>query len=178
MKLLDWNTRLTDEYVELILHIAPYNIREVDSTRGLVGRDIEIRAKKEKRSINANSYYWSLINGIASAVKLSSTEVHNKMLSDYGAEWIDENGNRTWVLLPIDTQYQKEETLHLKPTSRTSVNNKGEWYRAFILMKPSHMYDTKEFSRLLDGAIQEARQLGIEIRSDEWVQQIKESWGM
>lgn len=178
MRVLNAQVTATTERVILTLNILPFDYEEAHAIKREIekGGEIEIKRKKEKRSINANSYYWSLINKIAVKIRSTSVETHNAMLRDYGVEWLDGSGNRMFVQLPNSVEYQKDETLHLRPTSKTSENAKGTVYRTYVLLKPSHLYDTKEFSRLLDGAITEARQLGIEIEDDNWIKQIKESW--
>lgn len=178
MKLIGKNITATTKAVILTLEIDPFDYREAHSTNSLIrnGDDIEIKVKRQKRSLNANSYYWLLINKIATAIKSTSTEVHNKMLRDYGVEWTDANGNRMFVQLPEAIEYQREERLHVKPTARVTENANGCKYRTFVLLKPSHMYDTKEFSRLLDGAIYEAKILGIETESEDWIERIKNTW--
>lgn len=49
------------------------------------------------------------------------------------------------------------ETYHLKPTSEFEDDK-----RCWVMMKGSHEMDTAEMTRLLDGLIDECRQVGIE----------------
>lgn len=175
MKIL--NAQVTANTKRLILTLA-VDVKDADEVHQLKndlkdGGEIGIILKDKKRSINANSYYWSLIGKIASATKQSTTEVHNQMLSDYGVPWLDADFNRTFVQLPKSVNHLKDETLHLKATSKVLENSKGIKYRVYVLMKPSHMYTTKEFSDLLDGAISEAKNIGIDIGDEEWIERIK-----
>lgn len=45
---------------------------------------IECREYRKKRSLNANSYYWALINEIANTLRMSKEELHFKMLKGNG----------------------------------------------------------------------------------------------
>lgn len=178
MRVLNSQVSATTKSVRLILDISPFDYKDVHAINDSLksGDEIKIERAKEKRSMNANSFYWSVIGKIATSLRTANIEIHNRMLSDYGVEWLDGNGNRIFVQLPMSVNYLKEETFHVKPTSKVSENSKGVSYRTYVLLKPSHLYDTAEFSRLLDGAISEARRLGIEVEDDAWIEQIKSTW--
>ena len=42
--------------------------------------------------------------------------------------------------------------------------------------KDTHMMDTKEFSRVIDGAVQEAKELGIETDTPKQIEEMKRKW--
>lgn len=120
--------------------------------------DIDITEHKEKRSLTANAYYWVLLSKIAKALKLTMTEVHNQLLSEYGV--IDtEIGS---VILRDDIEWQKLQEIHLRPTTATRVLDNGKLYRVYFVIKGSHNYDTKQMTDLINGVVQEAKQLNIE----------------
>ena len=72
------------------------------------------------------------------------------------------------ITVPIpDTEKAEKEvvrsmTYHLKPTSQVRVGAKGVKYRTYVFLKGSHSLSTEEMSVLLDGAVQEAKEQGIE----------------
>jgi hypothetical protein len=43
---------------------------------------LEVSEYKEKRGLNANAYFWILVNKIAIALNVTDTEVHDKLLAD------------------------------------------------------------------------------------------------
>jgi hypothetical protein len=45
------------------------------------------------------------------------------------------------------------------------------------VMRGSHTYDTREMSRLIDGTVEEAKELGIETLTPEQLERMKASWG-
>lgn len=134
---------------------------------------IRIDYPARKRSLTANGYYWHLVDEIAKAVKTSTAEVHNTLLSRYGAPQRDKDGKIAYVLIKDGDSYRKDETLHLKPTDSTE-DRKGTLYRWFILLKGSSKYDSREMARLIDGAISEAKDLDIDTLS---VNELKELEG-
>ena len=57
------------------------------------------------------------------------------------------------MLLLDSINYKELPYVHLKWSRYTQTIN-GKTYRGYVVMKGSHEYDTKEFSRLVDGLIQ------------------------
>lgn len=133
---------------------------------------ITIAKWREQRSLTANAYYWAIVAKIADAVDASQIVVHNLLLRRYGVlDTID--GETLTVFIP-DTPEAEEQALndelrHMRPTSHVRQGKDGRGWRAYRLMKGSSKYDTKEFSVLLDGAISEAKEMGIETLPPEEV---------
>ena len=46
--------------------------------------DLDIKQHREKRSLNANNYFYALIGKIATKLGLTNTEVHNIEISENG----------------------------------------------------------------------------------------------
>lgn len=116
--------------------------------------DMDIKEHKERRSLNANGYYWVLCQKLASARRLSLTEMHNWLMSDYGQLY---DGDGIELALRPDIQWMRMDDLHLRPTGRF----KGD-FPIYQVVRPSRTYDTREMSILIDGVIREANEQGIE----------------
>lgn len=140
----------------------------------LSGRDIRLRAEiwRNKRSLNANGYYYILASKIAQKLSCGLTEVCNRLIADYGRP-DDDIGH---VILRSDINWLKLDTIHLRPTTRTKVLDNGEVYRVYMVMRGSHTYDTAEMSALIDGAVSEAKDLGIETMTPAELEEIKRAW--
>lgn len=127
--------------------------------------DVEIKKHRKKRSLSANAYYWALIGKLADALKAPQTLVHNMILRDYG-QMERYGGKLVYVVLPDTAEAEEKagraETYHLKPTSQTKYGLDGQVYRTWMLLRGSSTYNTHEFSRLLDGLIEECKDAGIE----------------
>lgn len=135
---------------------------------------IEVKEYREKRSLNANAYFHVLVGKIAEALRVSHTEVHNQMISDYGV-WDDSIPE---VIMDADVPWLKIDYIHLKPTTRTRMLDNGRLYRVYLVMRGSHTYDTKEMARLIDGAVSEAKELGIETLTPAEIERMKQQWGV
>ena len=126
---------------------------------------IKVTKHREKRSLDANAYYWQLIGKLAKAQNISNNYCHNVMLRRYGVlEEID--GKPMFFVIPDTDEAEKKadeaETYHIKPTSNVREGNDGKMYRTYMLLKGSSQMDTAEFSRLVSGLVDECRQCGIE----------------
>ena len=138
------------------------------------GKDyrIEIKQIRHKRSIDQNSYYYSLVGKIASVLGASKTEIHNQQLAKYGTLLTDSDGKVLYCLYKASIDYLGNEQVHLKPTGKTEDRN-GVTYAWYQVLKPTHEMDSKEFSDLLDGTIQDAKDLGIETLSPDEIAHMK-----
>ena len=133
---------------------------EIDGDADISGA-VEIKPLKDKRSLNANSYFWVLVSQIAQKMRTSINEVHNLMLSRYGYPEIVANN---LVTLPLreDIDPNELEGIHLKSSGHVTVNSKGTRYINYYVMRGSHTFNTAEMSHLIDGVISEAKDLGID----------------
>lgn len=129
--------------------------------------DLELKIHRERRSLDANAYYYKLMSLMAEKLHTSLNEVHNITLSRYGYPEIIEN-NLVTITLRTDIDPNKLEGIHLKSTGHITTNSKGTEYMNYILMRGSHTFNTLEMSHLIDGVISEAEELGIDtITPDE-----------
>lgn len=141
--------------------------------------DIEIKKHRERRSLDANAYYWVLITKAAKRLRISNNRAHNLMLRRYGAlEVID--GQVVYLVLP-DTDEAEEralesETYHIRPTSQVKAGKDGKQYRTYIMLKGSSDYDTAEMSRLINGIVDECKEMGIETMPPDKLAALLEGW--
>ena len=128
-------------------------------------KTVDIKEHREKRSLNANSYYWKLVGKIAQAERLSTSYIHNLLLRQYGQpEYM--NDRLVYVVIPDDDtstrKTEESDSYHLKPTSQVKTGKDNIAYRTYIMLRGSHSYDTKEMSSLINGAVEMAKESGIE----------------
>lgn len=134
--------------------------------------NIELKRYREKRSLNANAYFHVLVDKIAAALRSTHTEIHNWLISEYGQ--IDEQINN--IILDDKIEWRKIETIHLRPTTATRVMDNGKLYRVYWVMRGSHTYDTAEMSRLIDGTVEQAKDIGIETLTSDELERMKSAW--
>lgn len=127
--------------------------------------DVKIDKHREKRSLNANAYLWKLVTEIGNVLNKSKEEVYLQMLIDYG------QSEMVSILSEIDVKgYFKYYKL-----AGTSILN-GKEFNHYKIYKGSSEYDTKEMFILLNGVVQEAKNLGIKTKDDIELERLLEEW--
>ena len=125
----------------------------------------EIKEHKEKRSLTANAYAWSLIGKIADALRTSKEETYLTMLKRYG------QSEMVSVLSSIDVSgYFK----YYEPIATTMLQ--GKEFTHYKIFKGSSEYNSREMAVLIDGIISEAKELDIETLPPAEVERLKEMW--
>ena len=126
--------------------------------------DCEIKQHREKRSLDANAYYWSLIGQYADWMRLPKQRVHNMMLEAYGQEMIHE-GTLCTAILPDGDWYLDLVDYHLRKTGKTITGTEGQTLRVYKIIYGSHTYDSYEMAVLIDGLISEIQGSGAQIET-------------
>lgn len=125
----------------------------------------EIKEHKEKRSLTANAYAWTLIGKIAEVLRTSKDETYLTMLKRYG------QSEMVSVVSSIDVSgYFK----YYEPIATTTLQGK-EFTHYRVYLGSSH-YNTKEMAVLIDGIISEAHDLGLSTLPPAEVERLKEMW--
>lgn len=128
-------------------------------------KQFDISEHKEKRSLNANAYAWSLIGKIADAMRITKDEAYLKALKDWGQSEI------VSVLSSINVSgYFK----YFEAIGTATLQ--GKEFTHYKIYKGSSEYDTREMSILIDGLIQDAKELNIDTLPPNEVQRLKEMW--
>ncbi len=135
--------------------------------------DVEIKKHREKRSMNANSYFHVLVNKIAAESGGSDDAVKRRLVVAYGAIDTDEDGLKIGFKLPASVDVDK-----IYPYVRCfdTREENGKLFKCYLVYKHTSDMDSKEMARLIDGAVSEARELGIETDTPEQIARYKEAW--
>ena len=137
-----------------------------DELHGVEKVSIKLDRYREKRSLNANNYAWSLITEIANAMLLSKDDVYLLMLKRYGqCEMISVKDG-----IPIG-QYIK----YCDRAGESWLN--GVLFKHYRVYKGSSEYDQREMAIFIDGVVQEAKDLGIDTRTPDEIAKLKGLWG-
>lgn len=120
---------------------------------------------RQKRSLDANAYYWSLLTKLAEVLKVSKPCAHNMILRKYG-QLVIFDGSVAYVRIP-DTDIAEHEALeastyHIRPTGQVVTGKDGTIYRTYVMLKGSSDYNTKEMTELIDGLVWDCKELEIE----------------
>ena len=152
-----------------------FEVDAVDEIRGMDDKDLDITAKvhREKRSLNANAYFHLLVDKMADKLHVSKPRMKNMLLGRYGQREITaEKPLIITVLSNIDLL--EREDIHCIPVGYASLQGKD--FTHWAVIRPSHTYDTHEMSVLIDGTVEEAKELDIETLTPRQLEEMKRLW--
>lgn len=132
----------------------------------------KIEPYRKKRSLDANGYMWVILRQMAEKLKTTDKEIYREMIRRVGQV----------TILPV-----KDEAIETF-VKRWELNGEGwqvdvigackntEGYSNLRCYYGSSVYDTKEFSVLLDEVITEAKELGIETATPDEIERMKQEY--
>jgi hypothetical protein len=134
---------------------------------------IECKEYRKKRSLDANSYAWSLIGKIADALRTSKEEIYIKMLTRYG--------QREKQLISIIAEEEALKMIyravdnHCCEVGESELN--GKTFKHLAILIGSSQYDGRQMAILIDGIVSECKELDIETMTPNQLAELKSSWG-
>jgi len=134
---------------------------------------LTIEKTKKKRSLNANSYFHVLANKIAEAMNIGEDEAKVNLVLEYGAIMVDDQGKNVGFKLPVGVNVNSIYK-YAKWFDKRTEN--GTDFDCFILYEHTHKLDSKQMARLVDGAVYECQELGIETQTPEEIERMKSLW--
>lgn len=125
----------------------------------------EVKEFKEKRSLNANNYYWELVTQLGNVLRMDKEELHFLLLQKYGqSEMIS-------VLAEID---MKDYLKYFVEAGESILN--GKTFKHYKIYKGSSEMNRKEMSILINGLVDECHIQGIETRPQEEINSLLDRW--
>lgn len=125
--------------------------------------DFKISKHREKRSLDANAYYWVLVGKISEALHQDKQKIHLLMLKSYGV--IYQMATPTREIGGI--KYFELDGIREKDGKRIYIYN---------IYKPSSEMNTKEMAKLIDGVVETAKDMDIETMTPDELKILKEEW--
>lgn len=131
-----------------------------------------IKEYRKKRSLDANAYFWVLCGEIAAAILAPPEEVYRSYVRDIG-------GN--YEVFPVRNEFADKfpdvwATDHIGWFAENIGPSKFKGYTNFRCFYGSSVYDTSQMSRLLNLALADCKELGIETLSEMELSRLKEEW--
>ena len=137
----------------------------VDEMRDKDKLSIEVKPYREKRSLNANAYAWTLIGKIADAVRAGKDEIYLKLLKRYGQSEIVSVRSH----IPVENYFK-----YFEAAGESKLNGKD--FTHYRVYKGSSEFDTREMSIFIDGVVSEAKDLGIQTETPNQIAEMKARW--
>ena len=133
--------------------------------------DCEIKEHREKRSLDANAYCWTLLDKLADALRTTKEELYLQKVREVGpfkdfclTDGEAKTFRHAWEKL--GTGWPTEVVDYHQDGDRQVV-------RAYY---GSSTYNTKRMSRLIDSIVEDCKAIGIETLPPEKLAAMKEEW--
>lgn len=137
--------------------------------------DIEIKVHRERRSLDANAYFHVLVGKIAEALTISKARCKNILIGRYGQPEILENEQPAILKSNIPVvDMLEQEMLHCIAIGGKQENGRDITF--YKVMRGSHTYNTYEMSKLIDGTVADAKELGIETMTPAELERMVNAW--
>ena len=131
--------------------------------------DVEIKEHREKRSLDANAYFWVLVDRLA---EKTGTDIYRSYIREIG-------GNNETVCISdkgVD-RLRREWERNGDGWQTSTTPSKLPGCTNVVLYYGSSTYDTAQMSRLIDLIVQDCREQGIETLPPDKMAGMMEEWG-
>jgi len=145
------------------------NLAEYDDLKDVEDLDIKITKHREKRSLNANAYCWTIIGKIAEEIGATKEDVYKKFIKDKGVYrviTIDKKAADTFIKLWTDKGlgWLCEKSSQTK----TMVD--------IVAYYGTSSYNTKQMANFINYVVEEATNLKIPTIPDKELERLINEW--
>ncbi len=154
-----------------ITFLVNSNINSLEEIENVPLLDIEAKKHRNKRSLDANAYCWTLLGKLSEKMNIKAVDIYKMEIKDIGV----------YEVLPIkDVAVEK----FIQAWQKNGIGwiceiigkSKIEGYTNVKAYYGSSSYDTKEMSRLIDSIVYDCKMQGIETATPEELSRLKEAW--
>lgn len=136
--------------------------------------DVEAKPHRERRSLDANAYFWVLAGKLSAVMQIPPNDVYKQYIPNVGGNYEVipvredriEHWDRIWC-----SGHVGRCTDDLGPCRNTPGYN---YIRSYF---SSSDYDTAQMSRLIDLIVQDCKDQGIETLTPAELERMKGEWG-
>lgn len=155
--------------VRVIAELASY----IDSLSDDKEYKIEVKERKEKRSLSANNYFWAMVDKLAEKLRLSKTDIYRSYVKEIG-------GNNDVVCCINKAVNALCEAWQGRGTGWITEleESKIEGCTNVRLYYGSSTYDKAQMSRLIELAKQDCIENDIPVWDEDELQRLCDEWGV
>ena len=135
---------------------------------------IEIKKYRKSRSLDANKYFWKLLQEVCDFKDLETIEEYKRRVKELGIfrqfkimTQDVKTFEKVWTDRGIAWFCEIADTDYIGDTEFKIIN---AYYG-------SSSYNTKQMSRLIDNLVQDCKAIGIETKTPAEIKSLLESWG-
>lgn len=154
-------------------YIISFAVDNLGDAELLKDTDIKLIVKKwrNKRSLDANAYFWVLVDKLAALLKIPKEELYRGYIRNIG-------GNSETICVQnravdrLIDGWQHNGTGWITETFESKIDGCTN----VILYYGSSTYDTEQMSRLIDSVVQDCKAVGIETMTPQELDNLMRVW--
>ena len=133
---------------------------------------LEVKEFREKRSITANNYFWTLCDKLAEKLRMEKTEIYRSYIKEIGG-----NNYLVCALNKAVTDLCNDWASHGTGWIYELEESKLEGCTNVRLYYGSSQYNTSQMSRLIDMVVQDCKENNIPTYDQDELQRLCDEWG-
>ena len=180
MAKLDTTGTITDLNIDYKTHKTKISLlldtKQLDIVEELKNADklnVEIKKYRKNRSLNANSYFWKMLQELCELAEIDTIEEYKRRIKELGIfrQFKIEKDNvktfeKMWTAQGTAWFCEVADTEYIGDTEFKIVN---AYYG-------SSSYNSKQMSRLIDEVVEDCKIYGIETKSRKEIDSLLRSW--
>lgn len=133
--------------------------------------EIILKLFRKKRSLDANSYYWVLVDKLASKLKIAKVDIYRNHIREVGGncEIFCAKDNAVGMLIKGWKHNGIGWVADTMPSKLPGCTN-------VILYTGSSEYNTEQMSRLINLAVQDCQAVGIDTKTPDEIDNLLSLW--
>ena len=133
---------------------------------------IEIKPYRERRSLDANAYFWVLCDKLAEKLRKSKTEIYRELIRDVGGV-----SETVCVINSAVERFRANWQAKGLGWQTEATESKIEGCTNVTVYFGSSTFDKDQMARLLDLTIQECKEQNIPTETPDQIAEMKARWG-
>lgn len=156
---------------KIVIDCEDVNLAEIEELKDCDIR-CTIKRYRNKRSNDANAYFWVLANKLAAKLKVPKQDIYRQYIKDIG-------DNYDLVCVPNESveRLTRGWSEHGLGWVTETTGSEYEGYTNVFLYYGSSTYDTAQMSRLIDLVVFDCKQQNISVLTPEEIEMLKSRWG-
>lgn len=135
--------------------------------------NVEIKKHREKRSLDANAYFWKLLQELCELAEIDTTEEYKRRVKELGIFRrfrIEKDNIKTfekmWTAQGIAWFCEVADTEYVGDIE----------FKIIHAYYGSSSYNSRQMSRLIDGVVQDCKIYGIETKPQQEIDSLLKEW--
>lgn len=131
----------------------------------------EITQARKKRSIDANSFCWVMLDKLSAALQTPKEELYRRYIREIGGV-----SDIVCVQNKALDKFRKEWESKGIGWQTETIPVKSEGCTGVVVYYGSSAFNTQQMSRLIDSIVTDCQSIGIETKPQEEIDSLMEAW--